>query len=184
MNTGVSYYNVGTTFKYNGWECDVETDFAGCGHTLWVNSSHQQSLGQPSVGDRILIYQSIKGHDQLLTHVVKCVGKSAYKFSSKFPKEQAAIMVLHRWPFTREMEVLAVLKPSAFGGRVLRRESNPMQLHAKRIEPNVLRVTSIVGPISQPPNGYVYPAPKAMLSERDLRDKLSKSGLYSISETW
>lgn len=185
-NTGVSYYNVGTTFKYNGWECDVKTDFAGCGHTLWVNSSHQKLLGQPSVGDRILIYQKITKaskqvlKDQVLTHVVECVGSVAHRFSDHFPEEGLAITILEDWKFTRKMKILAVLKPSVFGGK----NRGQMQLYATKIHPDVLKITEIVDSISEESYGRVYPAPKTMLSESELKDKLTKSGFYSISETW
>ena len=180
--TGVAYYNVGQTFAYNGWECNVEEDFAGCGQTLWVNSSNRELLSEPNIGDRILIYQNIGSTGQVVTHYVECVGAQGVPFKKQFSNAMVAQMVLEPWRFTREMRIVAVLNPSVFGARRPKRDE--MQLRDGPHQNQLPTMTDIVGQSMDYQDGFVHPIPAGGIHdqatiEANLRQY---SDLYTFSD--
>ena len=154
---GIAYYNVGSAFSYNGWSCDINKDFAGCGRNLWVNSANGKMLSGPKRGERILIYQQVGEQSQVVTHVVGCVGEKAVLFSKQFPKEATAQVLLAKWKYTRKMKILAVLNPKVFGAR---QSPSDIQLQAGEHSNTLLTMSKITGSVIEYRDGSVYPLAK------------------------
>ena len=88
-----------------------------CSNQFGVASHH---FSTPKKGDRVTIFQRVHGVSRVITHILEFQDNNYTTFAHLFPNNQNAINHFGQWPNCRETKILAVLKPSAFGGVRLR----------------------------------------------------------------
>jgi len=191
----VAYYHHAAPHDHVTWNASANR--TNIGQELYLSSNqfgvngtvlptgHQNQCGHfgyPAKGDLVVIFQQVFKSIRIVTHVLEFADNQVSTFQQVFGQSHPnTVTAFAGWPYLRKTKIVAVLKPSEFGGV----GSTPLpDLVAHKNPINAVSLDHLTGGSISVGNGRIYetygqgPTGHRQLTLQSLKVSLSANTAY------